>query len=201
MPRPGRPVRQKAYSLAVSTAVFLDRDDTLIACRSVTPDGDLGDPDLVRLLDGALEACRMLHEAGFRLVVVSNQGGVARGRYSVEDVERVNSRVNELLGGVIDAFYFCPYHPRGTTPQYTREHPLRKPQPGMLLQGAEDLGIDLADSWMVGDQERDCLAGRAAGCRTILIAQSPPEDPACVDFVAPDVLGAAREILRIRTGA
>lgn len=158
--------------------VFLDRDNTLIA-----NDGDLGDPAAVKLLPGVAEGLLRLKSSGFRIVVVTNQGGVARGRYGENDVERVHRRVAELVdassGGerVIDRFYYCPYHPDGTVPEYRREHPWRKPQPGMLLQATEDLRLDLDRGWMVGDQPRDVLAGRAAGCRTVMIAAEPESDP------------------------
>ena len=153
-----------------SGAVFLDRDNTLIL-----NDGDLGDPDAVRLIDGVAPALARLGGAGWRLVVVSNQGGVARGRYTERDVEAVNRRIAELIDdqagtrGLIDRFYWCPYHPDGTVERYRREHPWRKPQPGMLLQASRDMDIDLQQSWMIGDQPRDVEAGQAAGCRTILI--------------------------------
>ncbi len=153
-------------------ATFLDRDDTLIHCDGVAQGGDLGDPALVKLLPGVAEGCRALKDAGFTLVVVSNQGGVARGKYGVTDVERVNARLNQLLDGLIDAFYFCPYHPSGTVAEFAREHPWRKPQPGMLLDAATALSIDLARSWTVGDKQRDIEAGQAAGTRTIRISPS-----------------------------
>ncbi len=154
-------------------AVFLDRDNTLIV-----NDGDLGDPGLVVLVPEAPSSLVRLRGAGLRLVVASNQGGVARGAFTVADVEAVNRRIDELLeqsAGVtlIERFYYCPYHPEGTVKRYRREHPWRKPQPGMLLQAAADLGLDLAASWMVGDSVRDVEAGRAAGCRTILISRDP----------------------------
>jgi D-glycero-D-manno-heptose 1,7-bisphosphate phosphatase len=186
-------------------AVFLDRDDTLIACRAVAPDGDLGDPALVRLMPGSLEACRRLKAAGFRLVVTSNQGGVARGAYGVDAVERVNARVNDLLGGLIDAFRYCPFHPLGTVPEFAREHPWRKPRPGMILDAASALGIDLSTSWTIGDAPRDVEAGRAAGTRTILIASATRgfvEDSSAsatrgqADFFASGLFAAAEIILR-----
>jgi len=183
---------------ASPSAVFLDRDDTLIACRSVTLDGDLGDPALVRPLPGAIDACRRLREAGRTLVVVSNQGGVARGRYAEEDVEAVNRAVQEAFGGVFALMLFCPYHPRGTISAYAREHPWRKPAPGMLHEAARRLGLDLASSWMVGDQPRDCEAGRAAGCRTILVGETI-EDRSAIDHVASDLPAAADLILGARS--
>lgn len=150
-------------------AVFLDRDDTLIRRRGGLPTGDLGDPADVEAIPGAREALARLKAAGLPLVMVTNQGGVARGNYTLADVERVNARVNELMGGAIDAFRACPWHPKGTVPEFTREHPWRKPAPGMILDASEKLGLDPRRSWMIGDAERDALAGKAAGCRTIIV--------------------------------
>ena len=179
------------------TAVFLDRDDTLIRCNDITPDGDLGDPRLVELVPGVMDACQLLVHAGFTLAVVSNQGGVARGKYHLDAVEAVNARLNQLLGGLITAFRYCPYHPGGSVPAFAREHPWRKPAPGMLLDAAAQLGLDLPRSWMVGDKERDCQAGRAAGCRTILLREpAPPVGDPAIDFVAPDLAAAAAMIVR-----
>lgn len=181
-------------------AVFIDRDDTLIECRSVTTDGDLGDPGLVRLKPGAAEACRRLRDAGYVLVVITNQGGVARGRYTLRDVERVNQRVDDLLDGLIDAFRVCPYHPEGLVPEYRAEHPWRKPAPGMLLDAAAELGIDLGVSWVIGDSLRDCQAGRAAGCRgSILVAPAGDREAAgdpAVSCVARSLPEAAQTVLK-----
>lgn len=155
-------------------AAFLDRDDTLIEARSLpappppAAHGDITDPAQVQLLPGVASACRRLKEAGFVLVVVSNQGVVARGGATVERVTEINQRLRDLLPGangasLIDAVYVCPFHPRGTVPEFTREHPWRKPAPGMILAAARELKLDLAASWMVGDSERDLEAGIAAG--------------------------------------
>ena len=157
--------------------VFLDRDDTLIFNRTLpAPEnppagwkpGDLYDPDRVKLMPGSLEACRALREGGFALVIVTNQGCVARGSATIAQVESVNARVRELLvseggGSLIDGVYYVPFHPKGNVAEYTREHPWRKPQPGMLLAAAEELELDLARSWMIGDMPRDCEAGVNAG--------------------------------------
>lgn len=175
-------------------AVFFDRDDTLIRCREVVPDGDLGDPRLVSLRPGARGACEALKGAGWFIGVVSNQGGVARGKYGLDQVGACNDRLNELVGGVIDAFRFCPYHPRGVVCGLSIEHPWRKPAPGMLLDLAETFGIDLSRSWMVGDAERDVEAGVNAGCRAILLSETPA--PATrAGFVAPDLMSAVNIIL------
>ncbi len=156
--------------LQLQPAVFLDRDNTLIH-----NDGDLGDPGSVRLIDGVAAGLRALRDAGFRLIVVTNQGGVARGLFSEADVDSVHMRIAHLVDEaaqfphLIDRFYYCPYHPEGTDPEYRREHPWRKPSPGMMLQAARDMHLDLASSWLIGDQPRDIAAGKAAGCRTIMI--------------------------------
>lgn len=185
--------------------VFLDRDDTIIA-----NDGDLGDPNGVVLIPGAAWGIRALREAGYCLVVVSNQGGVARGLYTPDDVERTNRRIAELLardaqwtGGdpLVSGWYYCPYHPSATIEMYRKEHPWRKPSPGMLFEAAKDLQLDLESSWMVGDQERDVAAGIAAGCRTIRLLDSHEAhgDIACesaADFIEADLLHASNRILR-----
>ncbi len=160
------------------TAVFLDRDNTLIDNA-----GDLADPSLVRLLPGAFGACERLAGAGFTLVVVSNQGVVARGGGSLREVEATNDRVRALLTPpharrtLAEAFYFCPYHPLGTAERFASEHPWRKPAPGMILAAADELALDLARSWFVGDAERDIRAATAAGIpppRALLIGPDRP---------------------------
>lgn len=184
----------------MTPAVFLDRDDTLIANREVTArtdhPGDLFDPAQVRLLPGAARGCRALRDAGYRLVVVSNQGAVARGRCTLEDVERCNQRMRELFraeaGVEFDGVYVCPYHPKGTVPPYNVEHPSRKPGPGMLLDAAGELGLDLARSWLIGDAERDVQAALAAGIapeRALLIG-----DETGTKF--PDVMHASSFIVK-----
>lgn len=158
-------------------AVFLDRDDTLIANAGLPAPafaggraGDLADPAFVSLLPGVHGACVELRRAGFVLVVVSNQGVVARGGATVEQVEATNARLAELLDdpdrpgcSLVERVYYCPWHPGGTVEPFNVEHPWRKPSPGMLLAAADDLGLDLAASWLVGDAERDLEAGRRAG--------------------------------------
>lgn len=160
-------------------AVFLDRDDTLMEANTLPPPpppaapGDVCDPELVRLLPGAAEACRLLKEAGFAIVIVSNQGVVARGGATEQQVHAVNARLADLLAAhgspdqspIVDAFYFCPFHPRGKVPYYIREHPWRKPGPGMLLAAAAEHQLDLSRSWLIGDAARDVEAGIAAGLR------------------------------------
>jgi D-glycero-D-manno-heptose 1,7-bisphosphate phosphatase len=150
-----------------NTAVFFDRDGTL-----VRDPGYLTHPDQVELLDGAAEAVKEVQLLGYKTVVVSNQPGVARGIITEEMLEQVHQRMRELMSGKgasLDAIYYCPYHPDGSIPRYRQDSDWRKPKPGMLLAAAAELDIDLAESWMIGDNARDVEAGRSAGCRTILI--------------------------------
>lgn len=181
-------------------AIFLDRDGTLIH-----DPGYLSDPDGVVLLEGVSEGLEALASAGFELVIVTNQSGIARGKYTVADYEAVAARLRDALArqGVIllDA-YFCPYHPDGTTPPYDVDHPDRKPSDGMWQRAAADHGIDLKGSWSIGDGERDVVAGKRAGTRGILLAGGrdkwplPVVGPYDPDFVARDFREAALFILR-----
>jgi D,D-heptose 1,7-bisphosphate phosphatase len=152
-----------------SAAVFFDRDNTLIV-----NDGYLGDPAGVRLAAGAARAVARAHAMGFAVVVASNQSGVARGMFDERAVEAVNARMAQLLlesdpKAAIDRQEFCPFHPDAVVQRYRQESDLRKPRPGMLLRAAAALDLDLPRSWMIGDSERDMQAGKAAGCRTILL--------------------------------
>ncbi len=153
----------------MNAAVFIDRDNTLIE-----NEGDLGDPDAVRLIQGTASAIAALCGLGYKVVVVTNQGGVARGKFTEKDVEAVHQRIREQVehsanGARIDRFYYCPFHPQGRVSKYQKDHPDRKPKPGMMLQAASEMKLDLAQCWTIGDQIRDVEAGRAAGTRTILI--------------------------------
>ncbi|HEX4129393.1 MAG TPA: HAD family hydrolase [Pirellulales bacterium] len=148
-------------------AVFLDRDGVLIEDL-----GYLGDPEGVALIPGAAEAVAELRSAGFVTVVVTNQSGVARGLYTEADVDRVHRRIDELLapaGARIDRYYHCPHHPEATVAQYRTECACRKPAAGMLLRAAEELGIVLDRSYLIGDKCSDLEAAIAAGCRPLLV--------------------------------
>ena len=187
-------------------AVFLDRDNTIIA-----NDGYLGDPTKVKLLPGAGVTLAALRRIGYRIIVVSNQSGVARGLFGLADVEAVNEEMGRQLrrqaGAHVDANYFCPFHPQAVVPSYRGDHEWRKPRPGMLKQAAADFGLDLSQCWLIGDQPRDIAAGAAVGCRTILLRDSsltagtassaPPDGPeAKPDFVVKSLADAARIIVR-----
>lgn len=156
-------------------AAFVDRDGVI---NELVIDPVSGEPespltvDDVRLTPTALEGLRTLAGAGFALVVVSNQPAAAKGKVSVEALQRIHGRVVDLLnaGGVdLEAERLCLHHPDGVVPELTGPCDCRKPAPGMLLDAAAELGITLQRSWMVGDTDADVQAGRAAGCRTALV--------------------------------
>lgn len=145
-------------------AVFLDRDGTI----NEDP-GYLGNPELVKLYPGAGKALAKLKRLKFKLIVVSNQSGIARGLITSEDVDAVNNRINELLTedeASIDRFYYCPYHPDFSTPE---ECKCRKPSPEMVLTAAAENNIDLNGSYLIGDSMSDIQCGATAGVKTILV--------------------------------
>lgn len=148
-------------------AIFVDKDGTLVENVPYNVD-----PDAIRLAPGAADGLRSLAHAGYRLFVISNQSGVARGLFPIDALDTVERRLRELLesnGISVDGFYFCPHHPEGSVAEYAVQCACRKPAPGMLLHAAQDHEIDLERSWMIGDILDDVEAGRRAGCRTVLI--------------------------------
>ena len=184
---------------AKQKAVFLDRDDTVLK-----DPGYLAHPDGVVLLPGVEHAIIKLREAGFKIVLVTNQSGVARGMFDEAMLERIHAELrNQLVakGAILDAIYYCPFHPDGKVEKYTKESDLRKPNPGMLLQAAEQLDLDLANSWMVGDSNRDVEAGRRAGCKGSILLTGKTVDPENMpdtnaDHVVADLTEAACIIMR-----
>ena len=161
-------------------ACFLDRDGVVNVEVSY-----LHEPEKTILESGIVEALKAIHEHGFLAVVVTNQAGVAKGKYSEKDIFAVHDKLQALLaehGEKIDAFYYCPHHP-----DFTGGCSCRKPHPGMLLQAVKDLNIDVESSLMIGDRMSDVNAGRNAGCKASylvrtgygkeVLAENP--DPGC----------------------
>ena len=152
---------------ALKPAVFLDRDGVVIEDSHY-----LDDPSRVKLLPGAAETIAALNRAGWTIVVVTNQSGVARGLFSLDSVGAVHDHIATLLlqsFAKIDAFYFCPHHSEADVLEFRAECECRKPKPGLLRCAARELGLELAASWMIGDRVSDLEAGAAAGCRTALV--------------------------------
>jgi D-glycero-D-manno-heptose 1,7-bisphosphate phosphatase len=127
-------------------------------------------PDQIIWVDGALDALARLCKAGYRLIVVTNQSGVARGMYTESDVQALHRWIGGVAssrGGDIAAFYYCPFHPEGTVEAYRKDHPDRKPAPGMLMRALADYRTDLKRSFLIGDRDSDLAAAAAAGIRGI----------------------------------
>ena len=148
-------------------AIFFDRDDTLIE-----DPGYINSPEQVKLLNGVPRALVELKALGYKLVVVTNQSAVARGIVTEKVLGDIHKRLEKLLAqknAYLDGIYYCPYHPDGVVKKYRQESELRKPNPGMLLKAAEEMDLDLDESWCVGNSASDIEAGLRAGCKTILI--------------------------------
>jgi len=180
-------------------AVFLDRDGTIN--EEV---GYLSRLDLLKLIPGTPEAIRLINEAGMITVVVTNQSGVARGYFSEDFVETVHRRINEMLqeqGARIDRFYFCPHHPVYGNGPYKIACSCRKPESGLFLRASEELDIDLARSYVVGDMLKDIDAGKRVGARGVLVRTGYGQNITQTDkpvYIAEDVLDAVKWILQDR---
>jgi D-glycero-D-manno-heptose 1,7-bisphosphate phosphatase len=189
--------------------VFLDRDGVLNELVADPASGAAESPlklEQVRLIPGAAAAAASLAQAGFLLVCVSNQPAAAKGKSSVAQLLAVHERVIELLaheGVTLAASRLCMHHEEGVISGLSGRCACRKPAPGMLLDAAGALGLDMGSSWMVGDTDADILAGRAAGCRTLLIL-----NPASFhkrlqgvnpEIVADSLISGAPELLRQRS--
>ncbi len=170
-------------------AVFLDRDGVLIedvnylTCR-----------ERVRVLPGVPGALQRLRNAGYLLLVVTNQSAVARGWLTEQELADIHAELQSRLaerGAQVDAIYYCPHLPEGKVQQYTRNCQCRKPAPGLINRGAREWNVETAQSYMVGDSARDIAAGRAAGCQTIAVGRARgsgadadvPNLPAAADFI------------------
>ena len=152
-------------------AVFLDRDGTINKYV-----GFLRNIDDFELLPGVSNAIKTINNSGYLAIIVTNQPVIARGEVTYEELNTIHNKMQTLLGregAYVDAIYYCPHHPHkgyeGEIPELKIECECRKPKPGMLLEAANDFNIDLVQSWMVGDGENDIKAGKAAGCKTVLI--------------------------------
>lgn len=193
--------RTEKGEFMANKAVFLDRDQTIIE-----DPGYISDPAQVKLLPGAEVAIKSLAQGGYKIVVVTNQSGIARGMLNEETLEQVHQELRRQLGqsgAAIDAIYFCPFHPEGSVEAYAKESEHRKPAPGMLLLAAAEMDLDLSQSWMIGDGVRDVEAGQRAGCHTIRL-QSPAQakeaagegEEIQADYTVRNLVDAARIILR-----
>ncbi|MBQ9804404.1 MAG: D-glycero-beta-D-manno-heptose 1,7-bisphosphate 7-phosphatase [Lentisphaeria bacterium] len=183
----------------VNKAFFLDRDGVINE-----EIGYLHEPEKTEIISGVAAAIKMMHAAGYLVVAITNQAGVAKGYYPEADVYAVHSRIQQLLltrygaDALIDAWYYCPHHQ-----DFTGECDCRKPKPGMLLRAAADFNIDLSSSFMIGDRMSDINAGVNAGCAAeclVLTGYGVNEEQKAVDAgiqTAADLPAAVKQLLRI----
>ncbi|MFC2020409.1 D-glycero-alpha-D-manno-heptose-1,7-bisphosphate 7-phosphatase [Chloroflexota bacterium] len=187
----------------MARAVFLDRDGTIIEDT-----GYIGKIDRVKFLSGAGKAIKLLNENGFKVIIITNQAGVARGYFSEEAVKEINCYIQESLaqeGALIDKFYYCPHHLEGVVEEYRKDCYYRKPNPGMIEEASRQFDINLTESFVVGDRLSDIEAGRRAGCKTILLTDQAPLDneveiTSAPDYLAPDLYEAVKWLVRYRIG-
>ena len=195
-----------------SGAVFLDRDGTIN--EEV---GYLDSLDKLRMIPEAFDAIRQINQSGMKAVVITNQSGVARGYFDEAFVETVHARVQTLLQeqeARIDRFYYCPHHPTEGTGDYRKNCACRKPEAGLLIRASQEMDIDLARSYMVGDMPKDIEAGVKAGAKGILVKTghggdllSPDKNvfaaaqksfPVKPDYIAVNILDAVIWIMKDR---
>jgi len=184
-------------------AVFLDRDGTL-----VHPKHYPSRPEELVLYNNIGPGLRNLQRAGFRLVVITNQSGLARGYFTLADLHSMHKHLTselEQLGVRLDAIYYCPHHQQGVIAELAIRCNCRKPQPGMLLQAAADLDLDLQACRLIGDILDDVEAGNRVGCQTILVdlgtESIPEQELRCPDYVASDTQHALQIINTIESHA
>lgn len=159
----------------MNKAVFLDRDGVI----TKEPPYYAHRIEQLELISKSTAAIRLINESGFKVIVVSNQSGVARGYYQEKDVNTYNKAMKKKLkeeNAYVDAIYYCPHHPKATIEKYKIDCKCRKPKPGMLKQAEKDLNLNLKRSFLIGDKLSDIEAGYRAGCKTILVLTGQGND-------------------------
>lgn len=160
-------MKDEKRNAMAKAAVFLDRDGTVNIEA-----GYIRELENLNLIPGAAEVIRGLNAAGVPVVLVTNQSGPARDYYPESWVHKLHDRLESLLaaeGAHLDKIYYCPHLPDGIVPEYTQDCDCRKPEPGMLLQAAQDLDLDLSRSFMIGDKATDVEVGQRVGAKTVLL--------------------------------
>lgn len=177
----------------MNKTVFLDRDGTIILDQGYTH--KIKD---LEFLPDSIEGLRKLYDHGYNLIIVTNQAGIAKGKYKEEDYftfkEEMQKRLKEK-GVILTAEYFCPHHLMGVIERYKIDCNCRKPKIGMLEQASKDFGLNLQKCWMIGDKDLDILAGKNAGCKTIHVLTGESDVVAYADFTANNLFEAANYIL------
>jgi D-glycero-D-manno-heptose 1,7-bisphosphate phosphatase len=150
-----------------SKAVFLDRDGTIIE-----DSGYINSPEQIKFIPGSIEAIRKLNDAGYKVVIISNQAGIARGLLTEDMLQTIDKIIHRQIlsgGGHIDASYYCPHHPEHGAYPYKQVCECRKPHPGLIKRAVRDQALELAGSFMVGDKPSDVETGQRAGVKTVFV--------------------------------
>ena len=174
-------------------AAFLDRDGVLNEDR-----GYVHRWEDFAFLPGVIDALRRLQQKGYLLVVITNQSAVARGLCAEADVLALHERMRAFLHGQgieLAGIYYCPHHPQGSVARYTRACACRKPEPGMILRAAQEHGIDLARSLLVGDKLSDLEAGRAAGIPSLYLVVLPGQEKDLTAFPGAEQVSSLEEVV------
>jgi D-glycero-D-manno-heptose 1,7-bisphosphate phosphatase len=180
-------------------AIFLDRDGVINVEKNFVLS-----PDEMELLPGATEAIQKINLSDYLVIVVTNQSAVARNLISLEVLHEIHHKLRKDLkdgNASVDAIYYCPHHPdfdpQKGNPEFTMECECRKPKPGMLFDAANDLNVDLRNSFLIGDSQRDIIAGKKAGCMTIGVRTGKNIENSSIkpDYIFDDILMAINYIL------
>jgi D-glycero-D-manno-heptose 1,7-bisphosphate phosphatase len=186
----------------IHRAIFLDRDGTLNEEA-----GYITDPAQFRLFDFAAEAVRLINKAGWRAIVLTNQSGVARGRFTEGFLLGIHALMEESLrlqGARVDAIYYCAHHPDFGSPPYRRDCDCRKPKPGLIEKAVRDFDLDLTECFVIGDRYRDVEMGHAAGAQGVMVMTGYGREeysternrwPRQPDYIAENLLDAVKWIL------
>ena len=186
----------------MNRAVFVDRDGVIneLVPTSEGPDSPRSVKEF-RILPGVAGAIRRLNELGLPVVLVSNQPGVAKGKYPAANLEAMTEQMKASLAvedAVLQGIYYCMHHPEATVAEYRQMCDCRKPKSGLLTRAALDLSLVLADSYMVGDQSRDMVAGKSVGCTTVWVTSGAiSAKPRDADHVCNDLVAAAQLIAQL----
>jgi D-glycero-D-manno-heptose 1,7-bisphosphate phosphatase len=183
----------------MNKAVFLDRDGTI-----VEDVGYLNSPEQLKFIPGAIEAIKMLNDSGYKVVVISNQAGVARGLITEDMLQTIDKTLHKWIlngGAHLDGMYYCPHHPEHGVYPYKQACLCRKPHPGLIKRAHRDLDIDLSQSYMIGDKASDVKAGKRAGTKTIFVMTGRGKEEkekltGKPDHIAANLLDAVKWFLR-----
>jgi D-glycero-D-manno-heptose 1,7-bisphosphate phosphatase len=177
------------------SAIFIDKDGTLIKDIPYNVD-----PKEIYLTPDIAETLKKFQDKGYKIIVISNQSGVAHGFFKEKDLKPVFKKIDTLLEPhevKISGYFYCPHHPQGSVKPYNVSCNCRKPKPGLFQQAANKLGINLKTSWMIGDSASDIQAGTAAGCSTILFNYYSPQIPK-MSIIKPDFTAKnAQDLIQI----